>query len=144
MTDFTHSENRGYWVCHGCGGKSQFSIQLTLEQSGLNCVGWLICRFFSIVNTAVLQDPWLVESSDVKPWILKNWGFGVTINYTRKCLPHRGSAPPNPCVVQGSTVYIFRIHMIKKKDGYSLPRIHNILSISVILIVLDLYPLKFN
>ena len=32
---------------------------------GLNCMGPLICGvLFSIVNTTVLHDPWLVESTD--------------------------------------------------------------------------------
>ena len=31
----------------------------------LNCVGLLICGFFSIVSTTVLRDPWLVESVNV-------------------------------------------------------------------------------
>lgn len=29
--------------------------------------------FFSIVNTAVLQNPQLIESEDVDPWIGRNW-----------------------------------------------------------------------
>ena len=29
---------------------------------GLNCMGPLIHEFFSVVNTAVLYNPWLVES----------------------------------------------------------------------------------
>lgn len=43
-------------------------IQLTLGQCGLNCRSQLIAAF-SIVKTAVLHDPWLVESTDAEAWI---------------------------------------------------------------------------
>ena len=36
---------------------------------GLNFVGPLIHGFFSIVNTTVLHDPWLLESADAEPQI---------------------------------------------------------------------------
>ena len=36
---------------------------------GFNCTGPLTGEFFSIVNTTVLQDVRLVESSDAEPWI---------------------------------------------------------------------------
>ena len=38
-----------------------------LINSGLNYAGPLTGAFFSIVNTTVLHDPWLVESVDMKP-----------------------------------------------------------------------------
>ena len=35
-------------------------LQLTVEHMGLNCVSPLICGYFSVVNTTVLQGPgWL-------------------------------------------------------------------------------------
>lgn len=42
-------------------------IQLTLEQYGFELHGPHICAFLSVVNTAVLLDPWLVESEDAEP-----------------------------------------------------------------------------
>ena len=35
-------------------------------------MGPLICGFFSIVNTTVLYNPWLVESRDAEPQIQRN------------------------------------------------------------------------
>lgn len=29
--------------------------------------------FFSIVNTTVLQNPQLIESEDMDPWVGRNW-----------------------------------------------------------------------
>lgn len=39
-------------------------IQLILEQCELNCA--LISRYFSVVNTTVLQSLWLVEPEDAE------------------------------------------------------------------------------
>ena len=33
--------------------------------TGLNCTGVLVNRYFSIVNTTALHGPWLVEPIDV-------------------------------------------------------------------------------
>ena len=38
-----------------------------LNNTGLNCVGPLMCRFFSIANTTVLHDPQLGESAEAAP-----------------------------------------------------------------------------
>ena len=38
----------------------------TLNNSGLKCMGPLTCGRFSVVNTTVLHDPWLVESADME------------------------------------------------------------------------------
>lgn len=55
-----------------------------LNNMDLNCMSPLICRFFSIVNSTVLQDPWLVESVDMELQIWRNHVFkGPTINYTQ-------------------------------------------------------------
>ena len=38
---------------------------------GLNCLGPLVCGYFSVVNTTVLHGPWLAESADLEElWIL--------------------------------------------------------------------------
>ena len=50
----------------------------------LNYVGPLTGRFLKVVNTTVLYDPGLVESTDAEPWIQRNHVRGVpTINYMR-------------------------------------------------------------
>ena len=36
---------------------------------GLNCVGPLMCQFFSVVGTTELRDPWLAEPAEAEPWI---------------------------------------------------------------------------
>ena len=38
-----------------------------LNYTGLNCMGPFIWSYFSIVDTTVLHDPQLVESTDVEP-----------------------------------------------------------------------------
>ena len=49
---------------------------------GLNYVGPLIQRFFSIVNTTVVHNQQLVESTDAEPRMKGNLGYGgLTINY---------------------------------------------------------------
>lgn len=40
-----------------------------LNNTSLNCVGPLTLGFFSIVNTVVLHNPWLVQSMDTEPQI---------------------------------------------------------------------------
>ena len=68
-----------------------------LNSAGLNCMGPLTCGFFSLVNTVVLCDLWLVESTDVEPQILRNCIYGgPTINYTQIFQLCRGSAPLTP------------------------------------------------
>lgn len=37
-----------------------------LNNTDLNCIDPLICKFFPIVNAAVLHNPWSVESADAK------------------------------------------------------------------------------
>ena len=37
-----------------------------LNDKGLNCAGPLRCEYFSIVHTAVLHSPWLVDSTDME------------------------------------------------------------------------------
>ena len=51
---------------------------------GLNYTDPLILVFSSIVNTTVPQDPQLVESMDMEPWIWRtvNRTSGYTPNYT--------------------------------------------------------------
>lgn len=59
-------------------------IQLTFEQHGFELHGSLIHGFLKVVNTTVLYDPGLVESTDAEPWIQRNHVCGVpTINYMR-------------------------------------------------------------
>lgn len=39
---------------------------------------------FSVVNTAVLQEPWLVEPADAEQWILRNLEhWAVAVSYTQ-------------------------------------------------------------
>ena len=59
----------------------------------LNCSHPLISRCFSVVNTPVLQDPWLVESRDVKPWML-----GATVKL-RVDFVRKGVVPGTPTSV---------------------------------------------
>ena len=47
-----------------------------LNNMGLNCVGSLICTFFSIVNTTVLHNSWSAESSDMETYIERNHIYG--------------------------------------------------------------------
>lgn len=59
---------------------------MTLEPHDLNCTGPFIWGFFSIVNTAVLPYPRLVESMDLELLLqdkkeLQIWS--TTINYTQ-------------------------------------------------------------
>ena len=49
-----------------------------LNNTGLNCMDPLICRFLKTVNSTVLHNPWLVESMDVVSWIQKNHGYWGT------------------------------------------------------------------
>ena len=52
--------------------------------TGLNSAGALIHGFLKVVNTTVLYDPGLVESTDAEPWIQRNHIYGVpTINCMR-------------------------------------------------------------
>lgn len=44
------------------------ATQLTFEQHMFELLGSVIRRVFSMVNTTVLQDPWLVGSQDAEPW----------------------------------------------------------------------------
>ena len=67
----------------------------------LNCRDLVIHRFFSIVNTTVLHDPWLVESEDVEPEELWVWMANYRVHYSG-FLQRVGAL--NPCIVQGSTV----------------------------------------
>ena len=73
-----------------------------LNNRGMNCMGPLICRFFSI-NTTVLYDQRLVESADMnlgyRRLTLKliMWGFSYAWVV-------RWISVPSPQIVQGSTV----------------------------------------
>ena len=44
-------------------------------QKDLTCVGSLICRFFSIVNTTIPHDLKLVDSTDLESRIQRNCGY---------------------------------------------------------------------
>lgn len=70
--------------------KKELKIQSTLEQHMfelqgsnnicLNCKDLLIYGFFfSIVNTRVLHNSWLVEPGATKRWIWRNSGYRVTV-----------------------------------------------------------------
>ena len=66
----------------------------------LNCVGPLICEFFSINTTTVLYNLQLAESTDKKPGI-QGTNCKVILEFSavwRVCAP-------NSHVVQGSTVF---------------------------------------
>lgn len=61
------------------------TLQLIFEQHnmGLNCAGSPRHGFFSIANTSVPHNPWLVESSDAEQWIQRNHRErGPTVSYT--------------------------------------------------------------
>ena len=47
-------------------GGDRKDVQLTLEQCRFDCKGLLIRRYFSIISTAVLHNPWLVKSTDAE------------------------------------------------------------------------------
>ena len=75
-----------------------------LNNMGLNLKGPLTLGFFSVVNTAVLCDPWLLESKNPETRIWKN-------NYvTLWVLTLKRVGTPNPCIVQGSTVFSLHPH----------------------------------
>ena len=78
-----------------------------LNNMGLKCKGPLIHGFFSIVNTTLLHDPWLVEFLDVEPQIWRDLVYRrQTIHYTHIFGCPKGQCP-YPNVVQGSTVVYF-------------------------------------
>ena len=53
-----------------------------LSNMGLKCTSPLIHRFFSVVNTTVVHDPWVVESVNVELWIGRNRGYrGLTMSF---------------------------------------------------------------
>lgn len=76
-------------VWHGCHYSQiwvlyDMTMQSTLEQHGFELRGSLIHEFLKVVNTTVLYDPGLVESTDAEPWIQRNHVCGgPTINYMR-------------------------------------------------------------
>ena len=62
---------------------------------GLKCLGSLIPRFFSVVDTRVLHDLWLVESKDAEePW---KAGYKLYSNF-QLC---RGLTPLTPMLFKG-------------------------------------------
>ena len=52
-----------------------------LNNMGLNCEGPLIRRFFSIVNTAVLRVPWLVESAGKEEPLIQRDDYKLDMNF---------------------------------------------------------------
>ena len=60
-------------------------------------------QIFSVVNTIAPHDPRLIESLDAEPWIWKaDYECSTQIF---DCAPICG---PNPHIVQGSTVAIYK------------------------------------
>ena len=54
------------------------------NNTGLNCMDPLKCRFLSVVNITVLRDSQLVESKDAEPWIWRDHKHGeLTLSYTQ-------------------------------------------------------------
>ena len=83
--------------------KSNYSWPLS--NTSLNCTGAFTRRFFLIVNTTVLHDPWCVEFKDGKQRIQWNHAYrGPPISYMQIFAEWRVGTP-NTHVVQGSTVY---------------------------------------
>lgn len=60
-----------------------------------------MCRFFSIVNIIVLQDPPLVESADAGMRELGIPSAGCKLSWDLRV---QWATTPNLCVIQGSTV----------------------------------------
>lgn len=54
------------------GRANCFLYSLPLNNKGLNWVGPLTRRFFSVVKTMVIRDPWSVESADTEPQIQRH------------------------------------------------------------------------
>ena len=76
-----------------------FIISFTVgPYMGLNCADTLK-DFFSRVNTVGFYHPWLAEFASGKPRTLSR------VSYMQKSDWAEGH-PPNPCVVQESTVYV--------------------------------------
>ena len=76
-----------------------FIISFTVgPYMGLNCADTLK-DFFSRVNTVGFYHPWLAEFASGKPRTLSR------VSYMQKSDWAQGH-PPNPCVVQESTVYV--------------------------------------
>ena len=87
---------------------------------GLNCMGPHTCGFFSVVNTIVLHDRQLVESSDVEPLTQRSccmeklciWSADYNLQADfRIC---RGSAPLTPALFKGQ-LYRWAQYSIKRK-----------------------------
>ena len=54
------------------GGSGGNEFACNAGDMGLNCIGPFTCRFFSIINTIVPLNPWLVGSMDMEQWLWTN------------------------------------------------------------------------
>lgn len=83
------------------------TTQLTLNNMGLGCTGPFRHRLFSVVNTWVPHHPRWVESCDAEPRIQRTTYRGTTVRYLWIFHLVEGRRP-NPRVLQGSAVLLFR------------------------------------
>lgn len=70
---------------------------MTLEPHDLNCTGPFIWGFFSIVNTAVLHNVWLL----MKPWIQRNWACGWQAVNCTWIFSYLEVSAPDPALFKG-------------------------------------------
>ena len=89
-----------------------------MNNMGLNYKGPLVCKLFSIANTVVLHNLWLVESMDTAELAdMENFGCGGPILSFTRIFDYTKVGTPNTCIVQGSTVLEFPFLLI----GFSYP-----------------------
>ena len=122
-TDLQITQTTTYWCSwHTCYLSCICLYSWPLNNMGLNCVGPLIGGFFSIVNSVVRHNPWLVES--MVGWIhgcrtadleeLCTWKNRRTV-YT-DCKLHAdfqlwgGSVPLTPALFNGGSTVLFIIN----------------------------------